>query len=325
MKRFACLGLSIALVTVFITGCSWETGSDADSWSSSYDWVNFSGVYRGVGGGLLVTDYTTTPSTPGVTNVYSKRESGGTMPIRGANASGQVSNGSLVPGSFMVTVGSNATLSDSTKDGTLAGNGTGTVNYQGGTWSIELDAASVDWDKANPITVAYSYTVSRDGTSSSGARPGSTGSIYSFDLAHQGQNLTLTDNNGAVYSGFISKISSASGAQNTDIGEVGNDESGNDGTKYTYYESPLPENGDVIIASFEVSGVSAASMSVKIVGTLEGAVAAGVFTSRTMDGTWIEVGGKTGDVNGQTETVAIPVPEVPVGGGTSNAPAASNP
>jgi len=315
MKRFSLIGISIALTAICITGCSWETGSDAESWSSSYDWVNFSGVYRGVGGGLLVTDYTTTPSIPGVTNVYSKTESGGTMPARGVSASGRVSNGGLVPGSFMVTVGAIATLSDVAKDGTLSGNGSGSVNYEGGTWSIEIDTWSTDPEQ---ITVAYSYTVSRDGSSSSGARPGSTGSIYSFDLQHRGENLTFTDNNGAVYTGIISKMASSSGAQNTDISQVGTDESGND-TKYTYYESPLPEDGDSITASFEVSGVSAAAMSVRIVGTLEGAVTAGNFNSRRLDGTWIEVGGKTGDVNGQTETVAIVVPETPVADAVADA------
>jgi hypothetical protein len=179
MKRFALIGIGIALVAISMTGCSWETGSDAESWSSSYDWVNFSGVYRGVGGGLLVTDYSTTPSIPGVTNVYSKTESGGTMPIRGTSASGKVSNGNLVPGSVMITVG-NATLSDIAKDGVLSGNGSGSVNYEGGTWSILIDPGFVDVDKANPIIVAYSYTVSRDGTASGGASPGSTASIRSI-------------------------------------------------------------------------------------------------------------------------------------------------
>jgi hypothetical protein len=305
MKRFALIGMWVAVLAVGIMGCNWETGEDATSWSSSYNWVNFSGSYRGVGGGLLVTDYTSTPTIPGVTNIYSATESGGSMPARGTKASGKVSHGSIVPGSVMITVGSNATLSDSTKDGQLGGDGTGGVDYEGGTWSIEIDAATVDFDKANSIKVSYSYIVSRDGSSSSGARPGSTGSIYSFQILHEGQHLTFTDNNGATYTGFISEIRSSSGAQNTDINQVGGDETANDTSKLTYYESPLPANGDIIIATFECTGRSAALRNVKIVGTLHGAVAAGNFTSRRLDGTWIEMPGKTGDINGQTETIPI--------------------
>ena len=302
MKRFALIGVCAAALAAGIVGCSWETGDDATSWSSSYDWVNFSGVYRGIGGGLLVTDYTTTPSIPGVTNVYSDTDSGGTLPARGTTKSGQVSHGNIVPGSFMVTVGSIATLSDPGKAGVLTGNGTGTVNYEGGTWSFELDTWSTE---AQSITVSYSYIVSTDGSSSSGAQSGSTGkSVYSFTVTQQGQNLTFVDNNGSTYVGKISQVRSVSGAQNTDIGQVANDET-SQRAKITYYESDLPANGDQIVANFQVEGLSAAMMRVTIVGTFEGTVAGSVFASRQLDGTWVELGGKTGNINADTDAVAI--------------------
>lgn len=307
MKRFALIGMALAASLAGLVGCDWDSGDDAESWSSAYDWVNFSGVYRGIGGGLLVTDYTTTPSIPGVTNVYSRTESGGTMAQQGTQASGKVSHRPLVPGSVMITVGNNATLSDPGKAGILTGNGTGTVNYEGGTWSISIDPALADWDHANPISVSYSYTVSSDGSSSSGAQSGATRvSIYSFNVNHSGQNVTLVDNNGATFSGKISQIRSVSGAQNTDIPQVADDEQAHR-AKATYYESELPADGDVIVASFEASGTSAAYVPVRIVGTFEGAVSASVFTSRQLDGTWIETGGKTGNINAQTESVAIQV------------------
>jgi len=307
MKRFALIGMVMAALAAGLVGCEWSTGEDATSWSSAYDWVNFSGVYRGLGGGLLVTDYTTTPSIPGVTNVYTRTESGGTMPVQGTKASGSMSHRPVVPGSVMITVGNNATLSDPGKTGILTGNGSGSVNYDGGTWNIEIDAELADWDKANPITVTYSYTVSTDGSASSGAESGATRiSVYSFSVNHTGQNLTIVDNNGSTYSGKLSQIRSLSGAQNSDIPQVVDDEI-SARAKATYYESELPADGDVIVASFEASGVSAAFIPVKIVGTFEGTVVAGIFTSRQMDGTWIESGGKTGNINAQTESVAIQV------------------
>ncbi len=211
-------------------------------------------------------------------------------------------------------------MSDPGKAGILTGNGSGTVNYDGGTWSIDIDPALADWDNARPITVSYSYTVARDGSTSGGAESGATRvSVYSFNVAHSGQNLTIVDNNGATFNGKLSQVRSLSGAQNSDIPQVVSDEIANR-AKATYYESELPADGDVIVANFEASGVSAAYVPVKIVGTFEGTVSAGVFTSRQMDGTWIETGGKTGDINAQTESVAIqvsvaeetPVEETPV-------------
>lgn len=287
MKRFARTVVGVAVLAAGIAGCNWESGNDATNWSSAYNWVNFSGVYRGIGGGLLVTDYSSTPSIPGATNTFTRTESGGTLPATGTTASGQVAHGNILPGSFMVTVGSIAQLSDSAKNGVLSGNGSGTVNYDGGTWSISLDTWSPAQQK---ISISYSYIVTTDGTTGGGAQSGATGKIFSFNVIHQGQHLTITDNNGAVYKGYIGEFRSASGVESGD-------------TK----GQTLPADGDTIIATFECTGVSAAGRNVKIVGTLTGTVAATVFTNRKMDGTWVEMPGKTGNVSGQTATVPIVV------------------
>jgi len=314
MKRFALLGIGIALVAVCITGCSWETGSDAESWSSSYNWVNFSGVYRSAAGGLLVTDYTTTPSTPGSTNTVSVNNEPQPSFVVGQTVfRGNLKNGHISRGSVGITLADTSgvvwdSLSDDGNGVLTGGQGAGTIDYVGGSWTYNLNAGLSGPIFNGVVAADYSYDISNSGSSGSGAQPGSTGKIYSFSLVHQGEHLTFTDNNGAVYVGNISEIRSASGAQNTDIGQVSGDETANDTSlhaKATYYESPLPEDGDTMVASFEVSGVSAAAMSVRIVGTLQGTVAAGVFTGRTLNGTWIEVGGKTGDINGQTTSVPV--------------------
>ena len=100
--------------------------------------------------------------------------------------------------------------------------------------------------------------------------------------------MTFTDNNGATYSGYIGEMRTASGTERSD--EEG---------KF------MPTDGDTMVATFECTGVSAALMQVKIVGTLQGTVAASVFTGRTLSGTWIEQGGKTGDINGQTTSIPV--------------------
>ena len=304
------MAVCAAIIAVGLVGCSWDTGSDADSWSSSYDWVNFSGVYRGVSGGLLVTDYTTTPSIPGSTNIVSvKNESQTSISLNQTEYAGKLSKTPIVPGSVALDFGYFSASDDG--NGILTGPmGDGTISYTSGAWTYSGAAAAV---AAGTVRATYSQYISNTGSAGSGAVPGSTRfSIYSFNLSHQGQKLTITDNNGAIFTGHIKKMQSTSGYQNTDISQVGANEQRNDSllaAKLTYQESPLPENGDTIVANFECSGTSAAGIPVRIVGTLQGTVAAGVFSGRRMDGTWIEVGGKTGDIN--AVTTSVPVTSIP--------------
>jgi hypothetical protein len=291
MKRMAVLGVCAA-VALGLVGCDWDTGSDATNWSSAYNWVNFSGTYRSAAEGLLVTDYTTTPSTPGSTNMLKvANESQGSFAAMQTTFSGNLRNANIVPNSVEVTLYNTAgvvfqSYSDN-GNGQLGAAGEGNVSYVNGSWNL-------DRGLGNPVTEAgviranYSYYVSNSGTTGSGAKPGSTGSIYSFVVVQQGQHLTFTDNNGATYVGRIGELRTASGA-----------ERGDEEARY------MPVDGDTMIATFEVAGRSAAGMSVKIVGTFQGTVSAGVFNGRILHGTWVEAGGRSGDIRGQTTSIPI--------------------
>ncbi len=284
MKRIFTIALCAVAAAALLSGCEWSTSSEHNtSWNDSYNWVNFSGTYRSASGGMLVTDYTSTPSTPGATNTYTSTESGGVLPARTLAANGKASKHPIVPSSFTLSIGSDLAFSDD-GNGTLTGaGGSGTISYDGGTWTIKLDDVQESMSRRN-ITISYAYQVSNSG-SASGARAGSTGkAIYSFVVAQQGEKLTITDNNGAAYKGHIGGLRSTSGITST---------------------NSMPKDGDVIVASFSTEGTSAAGMKVTITGTFQGNVASGVFTGRTMQGTWIEAGGKTGDINGTTTSVAI--------------------
>lgn len=294
MKRVLSVVLGAAAVAAMVAGCEWDTGGKGNSWSDSHNWVNFSGTYRNSNGGMLVTDYTTTPSKPGSTNTLSHTESGGTLPANALSGSGSTKHRQLIPGSVTVRVGSDITLADD-GSGALSGTGgSGSVSYAGGTWSFTLQdhQASVFSRK---ITVSYAYSVSNDGSAGGNARSGASGkSIYSFVVSQQGQNLTITDNNGAKYTGRLGELRSTSGA----TPDTSKATSG--GGKV------LPKDGDTIVGPFNCKGTSAAGMPVTITGTFQGTVAAGIFTGRTMQGTWIEAGGKTGDINGTANSVSIP-------------------
>ena len=291
MKRMAWVGICVAAAALGLAGCDWDTGSDADHWNSDYNWVNFSGTYRSAAGGLLVTDYTTTPSTPGSTNtLQSSGEAQGSFAAGKTSFKGTLGHGNLVKGSLVITLynSSGGVINTFADDGNgiLGSASQGTVQYVPGSWTLTL---TTDFPTVpGYVRASYSYYVSNAGSTGGGANPGSTGRIYSFVLVQKGENLTFTDNNGAVYKGKIGEMRTASGVER-------DDEEG----------SFLPQEGDTLVATIECSGTSAALMQVKIVGTLQGTVASDVFTGRTLTGTWIEAAGKTGDINGQTTSIPI--------------------
>ncbi len=285
-----------ALALLGTAGCEWTSGGGVDDWNSRYNWVNFSGVYKGVGGGVLVTDYSATPGTAGVTNSVTDE----TIAIAAAGVSaysGSLDHKSIVKGSVTITAGV-FTLTDTGGTGVLSGSGkSGTIDYGTGAWSIDL--LGVWPDDGTAITASYQYSIAGNQGSGS-AEPGSSGTtIYSFTVMHEGETLSITDNNGKVYTGKMGSVRSTGGADQDN--------------------QATPVAGDTIIAQFSATGVSAAGYSVEIVGTFQGTVTAGGSTgfslaNRTMFGTWIEDGGTTGDVNGQ----ASPIPITVSGGSATN-------
>jgi hypothetical protein len=307
MKRIAWIGLGVVALALGVAGCGWETGGDATTWSSAYNWVNFSGTYRNAAGGLLVTDYTTGYTyTPPITNTPKPYltvtgEAQGDFAVGDTLFKGTLKHKNIVPGSVTITLYNDAdTPIDSYSDednsnGVLTPGGT--ITYVTGAWKVDRGLANPAV-QAGYVRATYSYYVANAGDNSggsgsgSGPRPGSTGSIYAFNIVQQGQNVKITDNNGATYTGYIGEMRTASGVETTDEG--------------------TPQDGDTLIATIECTGRSAAGRNVKIVGSLQGTVAAQVFTGRTLTGTWIENPGKTGDINGQANSITMSAPTTTV-------------
>jgi len=244
--------------------------------SGRYDWVNFSGVYRGVGGGPLVTNYTDQREQPGDIVGETLARGNGLQTV----FSGGLRNGAVTDGSVTVTAGG-AVLRD--EDGVLAGTGgTGTVTYRNGFVTITFDVApAVDV----PIQVSYSFERPTDLPSL-----GSTGRIYSFSVEHTGNRLVMTDNTGAVYEGNLGRVSNTGG------------ETGGQDTPLT----------GTVLAQFTAKGVSGAGKQVTMTGTLQGVAGGGQIGSRSILGTWIEKDGKTGNIQGEAAgNATIPIDEEP--------------
>ncbi len=118
------LALSTAFAALFV-GCEWTGSADSDSWSSSYDAMNFGGTYRIVTVSSTSTgsgSETETETTDHVADWLTAEDSG-TFAKGATTASGTTSNQNIVPGSLKISCG-NYVWTD---------NGSGGLTFGGGT------------------------------------------------------------------------------------------------------------------------------------------------------------------------------------------------
>ncbi len=295
MRKAMLLGASLLVLTVNV-GCDWTFGGGTDSWNERWNWVNFSGVYRGVGGGMIVTDFTATPGTPGQTiTVGNERIATGTA--AGSVYGGVLRNQSIVPGSLTINAGQFALTDDG--NGVLSGGAgtSGTIDYGSGGWSINLQSSP---GQGTAITASYQHLI--EGTEGSPVGSGATRfSIRTLTIHQEGEQLVITDNNGAQFTGKMGSIRGSAGF---------------DG------DGPRPA-GETIIAQFQASGTSAAGLEVKMTGTFEGTLGAAgeggsTLANRRISGTWIESGGRTGDINGFAGNIIV-IPAASTAGSSGGA------
>ncbi len=265
---------------LLMAGChDWSSGGSS-AWSSRYNWANFSGVYR------AIDDPTGAASGPLVTNYTDRREQSGNRITEhfatgdGARTlfTGGLRSRQITPDTVTVTTPNLVMRDDG--GGNLAGNGsTGTITYGNGFLTLNFE---------NPPAAGVRINVSYQFDSPTHlSRSGVTGAtIHSFSVEQTGERLVITDNNGAVYEGNMGRVASTSGA----AGTVGGDEDEGVGEPIT----------GTVIAQFQASGVSAAGVEVRMTGSFTADAAAGQLENRTIRGTWIEAGGKTGEINGAT-------------------------
>ncbi|MBP7275110.1 MAG: hypothetical protein KBA51_02785 [Kiritimatiellae bacterium] len=296
MKRIWISAALACLAGLWTTGCDWDWAGSDESVSDRFNWVSFSGVYRAASGSVLITDYSITAEVDEDFTDISSNEAIATAGAMDSVFAGAFANGNVEPGSVQIVAGGYALADDG--EGVLSGGGkTGTIAYSSGAWSVDLGAATLP--AGTVLRASYSYTRST-APGTGGPNSGVTGrAIFSLTVVQSGNRLTITDNNGATYSGQISSIRSSGGvAQNLPGGAA------------------VPADGDTVIASFDASGTSAAGVRVRITGafsaTADVAVDAEALTTqiqlanRKIDGTWIEPG-KTGDINGVTGAAAAAV------------------
>jgi len=99
MRRWLLTGALAAVVGVI--GCSdWESSGDEGSWDDSYSWLDFSGVYADIAGGVLVRDGASGTSSQTAVNEVVATGNGTSTSFSGAFA-----NGGVVAGSVLISAG----------------------------------------------------------------------------------------------------------------------------------------------------------------------------------------------------------------------------
>jgi hypothetical protein len=251
---------------MLMAGCDWQGGGGADTWGDQYNVVNFSGIYRGTDGVPLVSDYTESGTVGGNTTIA--HEVVGTANGAQQAFGKSLSRGEIVPGSITV-LAAGITFTD---DGVGAWNGGigGSVSYALGQVYIVFPAPPAN---GTVIEISYEYRVVNSGASGS--------AIVALTVWHDGEQLSITDNNGRQYKGKLGEPRGTGSPQA--------DTNGNEVLT------------GIVLSQFEAKGTSAAGVSVRMVGTFQGeaaGVGGGGLIDRRIIGTWIENNGRTGDING---------------------------
>ena len=284
-------GVIAPLIVVLLGGCEWEMSDDDDSWTDELEWADFSGTYQlsGVAGG---GGSTTTRGT----QVLVIGEDGGDFAAYVTQLSGRLQSyavgGDIAPGSITmifenasgVTVG---TFTDS--GGTINGTfsvadpanpeytGTGTINYDTGRWSLNLE--SPGFLVAVSCSIDYTYTVGDDTVVDDSGETGDT--MRSIHVTQTGNQLYCTGSDGRTYEGSVWKGSTPGG-----------DDSG--GTS------------GAVTMGFEISNDSGITITGTFTGTWEApdedddeGVQYGTLSDKLIEATWSD-GDDTMEINGVT-------------------------
>ncbi len=285
--------LSVTVLCLALaSGCEWSSGGESNSFTGRFNFVNWNGVYRGINGAPVVSDFSGVPGQ----DVTVRNERTGTANGASTAFSGAVNNAPVVEGTITITVGS-FTFSDPEGDGFMSGNpaGSGNIVYGTGAWSIDL--AGTAPAAGTPIRASYVYSVAGQsaGAGSSGGR------IDSLTIFQEGNKLTIRDSLGATYSGRLGSIR-ASSNQLIPTSEEGQQS-----------EESIPRD---IIAQYSVQGVNKANKNVTMAGVFTGTVEDGgrSLARRVIEGTYVEGGGKVGDVLGTAPTIGVDATAITIPG-----------
>lgn len=321
MKSFINFSM-VTVLAILISGCEWEGAGKDGTWSDSYSWVNFSGLYRGVNGpivGNFTSAAVTTTGTESTTPVVVvNNENGGTAPDIQTVLHGVLNfKPGITPNSvtiFLLAGSPGDSSGSATDDGSGVLNGsfnlvgidptaslpmTGSIDYNTGAWTLNLVSPGLLTPAAIRVSYTYSAAVatsSGDGSSSSLGIAG--GDVNTIVVEQVGNRLRFIDSNGNEYNGVLSVVTLA-GGDRTGL------------------------SSGAVSATYTVKG-TAGGAAIKITGSFSGSYSApntdganadsastttvlyGSMNNRIIEGIWMQPDA-TADVKGLAPTLGVTV------------------
>jgi hypothetical protein len=216
MRKLILPAAALLAVGLF-SGCEWESGGGVESWDDSAtsdasgNYVDFSGVYRSADGGVLVREagatFTTTNTivaTNSVTDEYLGIGDGSKTAFEGALAHSPVRGTlTIIVGAYRCVDTAGMGNSNDTVSLTItpADGSAGTINYSTRTWTLSFPAPI---EAGTRILASYTYLATSQEVISS---QGNTGKpIYQFVAYQMGNKLQMIDNVGSVYEGMLGAV-----------------------------------------------------------------------------------------------------------------------
>lgn len=141
--------LSLVALAALFAGCEWTSTSGSDSWSGSYDAMNFGGSYRITT--LALTSSSESSSTShGADWATVGNESGGTFAAGAAAASGHTREQNIVPGSVKISCGGYVWTDDGSRGLVFSGGSSSSASSQTKVYN--------GTDKVGNLTLDQSYS-----------------------------------------------------------------------------------------------------------------------------------------------------------------------
>ena len=318
MKKLVNFSIVLVVVGVIVMGCEW-TGSGSDgSWSDSYSWINFSGLYRGSGGDVVRDFGAAGPATPGAGNiVVVNNESGGTAPAASTELSGVLNNRpGIVPGSVTIVLqpaspeGSAGSVTDNGAgglsgfvnlvgiDSSTANPVSGTINYSTGAWTLTLQSPGLLTSAQILANYAYDANIGTGGGGTNGGGPSLGvvgGRVQSIQIEQLGNKLTFRTSNGHVLEGYLSVVTLPGGDQ---TGRSAGDVSAT-------YEVKGVVDGQQVRISGTLSGVYVPPADITFANP-QAPIIYGIMSNRILQGIWMQPNG-TADVYGVAPQQSVPI------------------
>jgi hypothetical protein len=289
---------SAGLMLALSTGCEWTGGGGTEQSSDTID-VPVAGVYRAPDGGLIVSSYESVASQDEITTTTTS-EVARTETVAVGNGvqtafSGTLDRNPVKSGSVTITAPPAFTLTDADGDGVLTGTAgsSGTINYSTGAFSVDFGGVAID--AGAQVQASYAFLDVEEGTTETPDRePGSSAvRIYSFTVEQDGDRIRITANTGDTFDGRLGNANIISRQQ---VSET--EETIQESIQFTA-EGIAGGVKTRIVGSFNVGVTIFFSEEIQITETtasLEQTETARTI-SLSMDGTWIEDTGATGDIS----------------------------